>query len=320
MIKFILKRIKHYIPIIIFTIIFTFFITHLMPGDPVVSMLGDKATAEQVHNMKVELNLDKPIIAQFQIWIKGVVKLDFGESIFWNEPINDILLERIEPTLILSFIGIVLSVLIGIPMGLKSARHYNKPLDGVFSILSLVSISLPAFILAIVFINLFGVKFRLFPTSGYDRIVVGGLANSIYQLLLPGIVLGIMHSGPIIRMTKNTILDVMEEDYLRTARAQGIKENKVINVYAFVNILSPLVVIIGFSFATLFGGSAVIEKTFNIPGIGDLLINSILKRDYPMIQASLLLVSMMFFTVNMLVDILSILINPKVRFDTYEKK
>lgn len=319
MIKFILRRIKHYIPILIFVIIFTFFITHLMPGDPVRTMLGDRASQEQVDAMKGELNLDKPILEQFQIWIKGVLKLDFGESIFWKQPIDKILMERLEPTLILSLIGIILSVSIGVPMGLMSAKYYKKPLDGLFSILSLISISLPAFVLAIIFINLFGVNLRLFPTSGYERIAVGGLGNSIYQLLLPGIVLGIMYSGQITRMTKNTILDVMQEDYLRTARAQGIKESKVINLYAFFNILSPLVVIIGFTFAGLFGGSAVIEQTFNIPGIGNLLITAILNRDYPVIQAGLLLISVIFFLVNMMVDIINILINPKVRFDSYEE-
>lgn len=304
---------------IIFVVIFTFFITHLMPGDPVRTMLGDKATQEQVDMMKKELNLDKPIVEQFLIWLKGVLKLDFGESIFWKQSINKLLIERLEPTFILSLIGIILSVSIGIPMGLSSAKHYKKPLDGVFSLFSLISISLPAFVLAIVFINLFGVNLRIFPTSGYERIAVGGLGNSIYQLLLPGIVLGIMYSGQITRMTKNTILDVMQEDYLRTARAQGIKENKVINIYGFLNILSPLVVIIGFTFAGLFGGSAVIEQTFNIPGIGNLLITAILNRDYPMIQAGLLLISAIFFIVNMLVDIINIAINPKVRFDSYEE-
>ncbi len=315
MITFILNRFKNYIPIIIIVIIFTFFITHLMPGDPVRTMLGDKATDDQVNAMKKELNLDKPLFEQFKLWVKGVIRLDFGNSIFWKEPINEILKERLEPTLILSLIGVILSVMIGVPMGIKSAKYYNKPSDKIFSIISLISISLPAFVLAIVFIDIFCVKLRIFPTSGYEKIVLGGLKNSIYQLLLPGIVLGVMHSGQIARMTKNTLLDVMEEDYLRTARAQGIKENKVINVYAFVNALSSIIVVIGFTFAGLFGGSAVIEQIFNIPGIGSLLITAILNRDYPMIQASLLLISMIFFIVNMFVDIINIIINPRIRFD-----
>lgn len=315
MIKFILNRVKSYIPIIILVILFTFFITHLIPGDPVRTMLGDKATLEQVETMRRELNLDKPLWEQFKIWITGLMKLDFGESIFWKEPIDKLLKERLEPTLILSLIGLVLSLAIGIPLGLISAKNYNGPLDKLLSILTLVSISVPAFVLAIVFIDTFSVKLGIFPTSGYEKIAAEGIKNSIYQLLLPSIVLGVMHSGQITRMTKNTILDVMEEDYLRTSRAQGIKENKVINIYALANALPAIIVVIGFTFTGLFGGSAVIEQIFNIPGIGSLLITAILNRDYPLIQATLLLISMIFFFINMLVDIINILINPKVRFD-----
>ena len=300
---------------ILLVIIFTFFITHIIPGDPVRTMLGDKATDAQVLAMRSELNLDKPLLEQFKIWITGVIKLDFGKSIFWKEPIKDLLRERLEPTLLLTLIGIVLSVIIGIPLGIISAKHYHKFSDKIFSILTLVSISVPAFILAILFIDVFAVKFRFFPTSGYDSISKSGIINSIYQLLLPGITLGIMYSGQIARMTKNTLLDVMEEDYLRTARSQGIKENKVINFYAFANSISSIIVVIGFTFTSLFGGSAVIEQIFNIPGVGSLLITAILNRDYPTIQATLLFISLMIFSVNMFVDVINIVINPKARFD-----
>lgn len=315
MIQFILKRLKDYLPIFLLVIIFTFLIIHLIPGDPVRTMLGDKATIEQVETMRQELNLDKSLFVQFKIWITGIFKLDFGESFFWKEPILNLLKERIEPTLLLSIIGITLSILIGIPLGIVSAKHYHRFSDKIFSIVTLISISVPAFILAIIFIELFAVQFRIFPTSGYDQISKGGLINTIYQLLLPGIVLGIMYSGQIARMTKNTLLDVMEEDYLRTARSQGIKENKVVNIYAFINAMPSVIVVIGFTFTSLFGGSAVIEQIFNIPGIGSLLITAILNRDYPTIQATLLFIAMMIFTVNMIVDIVNILINPKARFD-----
>lgn len=315
MIKFIFKRIKSYIPIIILVILFTFFITHLIPGDPVQTMLGDKATNVQIEAMRKELNLDKPLLEQFKIWITRLLRLDFGESMFWKESINDLLKERLEPTLLLTLVGIILSTIIGIPLGIISAKYYNRFSDKIFSILTLISISVPAFILAIVFIDVFSVKLRVFPTSGYDGVSEGGILKSIYQLLLPGIVLGIMYSGQIARMTKNTILDVMEEDYLRTARSQGIKENRVINVYALVNTMSSIIVVIGFTFTSLFGGSAVIEQIFNIPGIGSLLMTAILNRDYPMIQATLLLISMTIFFVNMFVDIINIMINPKARFD-----
>ncbi len=315
MFKFIIRRIKKSIPVIILVVFFSFFITHLMPGDPVKTMLGDKATQEQIILMRQELNLDKPLIEQFLIWITGVVHLDLGDSIFWKEPIIDIILKRIEPTFMLAIIAIIISVALGVPIGVSAAKSYGELFDKLFSVLSLISISLPAFWIAIIFIQLFCVKVNLFPVSGYHSISSVGLLNSVYELMLPGLVLGIMHSGQIARMTRTTMLDVMQQDYLRTARAKGVKEKNVINIHAFINAVSPIVVVVGFSFASLLGGAAVIEQLFNIPGTGNLAITAVLNRDYPLIQGSLLFIAMIFVIVNMFVDIVSALINPKARFE-----
>ena len=315
MIKFILKRIYKSIPVILIAIVVSFFITHLMPGDPVRTMLGDKSTEQQVINMRAELSLDKPVVEQFVIWLSGVIRLDFGESIFWKKPIVGIIVKRIEPTFLLAIIAITISVLLGVPLGLKAVKHQGSWFDRIFLVGTLLSISIPGFWLAIIAIQIFCVKINLFPVAGYSNISDSGLGQAIYHLLLPGLVLGVMHSGQIARMTRTTMLEVMQHDYLRTARAKGVKEKNVLNIHAFVNAVSPIILVVGFSFAGLLGGAAVIEQLFNIPGIGNLLINAVLNRDYPLIQGTLLFVSIIFIVINMGVDIICTALNPKDRLE-----
>ncbi len=318
MYKFIAKRVLRSIPVLVIVVVVSFFITHLMPGDPVQTMLGDKANNEQVILMRQELNLDKPVLEQFVIWVSGLARLDLGESIFWKEPIIDIISKRIEPTLILAIIAIIISVIIGVPTGLMAAKHHERLFDKAFSVMTLLSISIPAFWIAIMAIQLFCIRFRLFPVSGYEGIADSGFFSAVYQLLLPGIVLGIMHSGLIARMTRTTMLEVMQQDYLKTARAQGVNEKKVINVHGFANAVSPIILVIGFSFASLLGGAAVIEQLFNIPGTGNMAITAVLKRDYPLIQGSLLFIASIFIVINMVVDIICGLIDPKNRWSSYD--
>lgn len=314
MLKYTLKRLLHSIPLIIAIIIISFFIVHWMPGDPIVTMLGDKAPEEQIIRMRNELNLDKPLFEQFQIWVNEIIHMNFGKSIMWKEPVLEIVKNRIEPTFLLAFIGIIISVLLGIPLGITSAKTHGKFAEKILSILSLLSISLPAFWIAIVMIQIFGVKFQIFPVAGYHAVADSGFLIALKDLMLPGLVLGIMHSGQIGRMTKASMLEIMEYDYLRTARANGISEHKVLNYYAFKNALPSITVVIGFSFAALLAGAVVIEQIFNIPGIGNLTITAILNRDYPIIQVMLLFIAIIFIVVNIITDIVCAFINPKARY------
>lgn len=315
MLKYTLKRLLHSIPLIIAIIIISFFIVHWMPGDPIVTMLGDKAPEEQIIRMRNELNLDKPLFEQFQIWVNEIIHMNFGKSIMWKEPVLEIVKNRIEPTFLLAFIGIIISVLLGIPLGITSAKTHGKFAEKILSILSLLSISLPAFWIAIVMIQIFGVKFQIFPVAGYHAVADSGFLIALKDLMLPGLVLGIMHSGQIGRMTKASMLEIMEYDYLRTARANGISEHKVLNYYAFKNALPYITVVIGFSFAALLAGAVVIEQIFNIPGIGNLTITAILNRDYPIIQVMLLFIAIIFIVVNIITDIVCAFINPKARYE-----
>lgn len=313
MVKYILNRIIKTLPMLIVIIFFSFFIIHIMPGDPVRTMLGDKATQQQVLEMQKSLNLDKPLLEQFKLWVLGALNLDFGTSILWKQDVLQLILKRIRPTFSLAFLSLFISLIFGVPLGIKAAKQHGKFFDKVFSLLTLSSISLPMFWVAIILIDLLCVKVHIFPVSGYHTVEEVGFINAIRDLLLPSLIMGFAYMGQIARMTRATMMDVLGQDYLRTARAKGLSEKKVINIHAFINALSPIVMIIGFSLASLLGGTVVIEQIFNIPGLGNLMIVSILGRDYPLIQGVLLLVAIIFILVNLLVDIVCALIDPKVR-------
>jgi peptide/nickel transport system permease protein len=286
-----------------------------MPGDPVMTMLGDKATHDQIVNMRQELNLDKPVVKQFSIWLTGFIRLDMGDSLLWKEPVIEIIMSRIEPTFLLALLATTISVVLGVPTGIKAAKENGEFFDKCFSLGSLISISLPAFWIAIILIHLLCVKINLFPVAGYRSVKTAGFLVAVYDLLLPAIVLGIMHSGQIARMTRTTMLDVLQQDYLRTARAKGISERLVINVHAFINALPSIVMVVSFSFAGLLGGATVIEQIFNIPGTGNLVITAVYNRDYPLIQGVLLFIGIIFVFTNMLADIICTLINPRTRLE-----
>ena len=296
-------------------IIFSFFVIHIMPGDPVRALLGDRAPAEQVARMTANLGLDQPLVIQFISWLKNLLHCDFGTSISLGEPVFPLILTRVEPTFILGILGILISVVVGIPLGILSIRHHGKLVDNLLALPALVSISVPAFLTAILMIQLFAVKIHLFPVAGYHTIAKYGLWKALYDLLLPGLILGIMYCGQIARMTKVSTLEIMRQDYLLTARAAGISERKVLYYYALKNSLPSIIVVIGYSFASMLAGAVVVEQIFNIPGLGNLTITSILNRDYPVIQGTLIFITIIFIIINMLTDILCAYVNPKIKHD-----
>jgi len=286
-----------------------------MPGDPVITLLGDRAPAEQVAAMTKNLGLDQPLPVQFLAWLKNLLHCDFGTSISLGEPAFSLILERVEPTLLLGILGTLISIVLGIPLGILSVRHRGKIAEKLLALPALVSISIPAFWTAILMIQLLAVKIHLFPVAGYHTLGRYGLIKTLYDLTLPGLILGIMYCGQIGRMTKVSTLEIMRQDYLQTARAAGISERKVIYYYALKNSLPSIIVVIGYSFASMLAGAVVIEQIFNIPGLGNLIITSILNRDYPVIQGSLIFITIVFIVVNMLTDILCAYVNPKIKHE-----
>lgn len=314
MVKYGLKRTIQSIPLVIAVLVISFFVVHLMPGDPITTLLGDKAVEEQVIRMKAQLHLDRPLPEQFLIWLRSLLSGNWGESILWKRPVIEILVERMEPTLLLAVAGTAISVAIGVPFGILAASHEGRFIDKALSVISLFSISLPAFWIAIIMIQLLAIDLGLFPVAGYHSISESGLSGALRDLMLPSLVLGVMHSGQIGRMTKNAMLEIQERNYLKTVRAMGVPEIRVISVYALKNAMTPILVVVGYSFANLLAGAVVVEQLFNIPGLGNLMISSILNRDYPVIQASLLVAALIFIGINLLTDLVCGTVNPRMRF------
>ncbi|MEI7557121.1 ABC transporter permease [Candidatus Chlorohelix sp.] len=313
MLNYISKRLLALIPVIIISAIIAFFITNIMPGDPVRLMVGDFATEKQVAEMRTKLGLDRPIYERFGGWLGNVAKGDLGESLFLHEPVTKAIFDRLEPTLLLAVVGMFFGIVIGIPLGIIAAMKHRTIFDQLAISTSLIGMTIPSFFIAIILILVFGVNLQWFPVAGYEPYSKAGF-GVIRFLVMPGFAIGLMQSALIARMTRSAMLDVLGQDYIRTARAKGLSEFKVILPHAFKNSLNPIVTVIGFSLATLLGGTWIIETVFNIPGVGALAIKAILNRDYPLIQGSLIFTVVIYLLVNLLVDISYSFINPYIKY------
>lgn len=312
MLKYVVKRIIMIIPIIIIVMIVSFIITHIMPGDPVRMILGDFANENQIIEMKHQLGIDRNIIEQFKTWIIGVIHGNLGQSIFLHEDVTKVILSRIEPTFLLAIFGELIGIIIGIPLGIISALKHRSVLDQSAIGISLLGVSVPSFWLSLMLMLFFGVKLRWFPVYGYEFFSDVGFENIKY-LVLPSLTIGFMQSGIIARMTRSSMLEILKQDYIRTAQLKGVSEKKVIFKHCLKNAMPPIITIIGFSIAVLLGGTWVVETVFNIPGTGALAISSIVKRDYPVIQGCMIFTALIYVGVNLLVDLSYAFLNPKLR-------
>ncbi len=313
MATYIVRRLLLLIPIIIVVAIVAFLITNVMPGDPVRLMLGNFATERQIAAMRAILGLDRPLYIRFGLWAAQIIRGNLGESLFLHEPVTTAIESRMEPTLLLAAFGQLFAVLFGIPLGVIAAVKHRTIVDQAAIGVSLLGISVPSFWLSIILILYFGVDLRWFPVAGYVPLAQSGF-GVIRYLALPGLALGLMQSGLLARMTRSAMLDVLQQDYIRTARAKGLAEKIVIARHALKNALIPVTTVLGFSLANLLAGTWVIETVFAIPGTGALAILAIMERDYPVIQGTMLFVAMVYVLVNLLVDISYALINPAVKY------
>lgn len=313
MTKYIIKRIIMIIPIVAVVMVVSFFITHIMPGDPIRMMMGDFAVEEQIVEMKQKLGYDKPLIVQFSIWLSEVTRGNLGKSLFLHIPVLEAILSRVEPTFLLAILGESIGLLIGIPLGIIAAVNHKTIVDKLAIGISLAGVSIPSFWLSLMFILIFSVKLKWFPVQGYVPISECGI-GALKYLVLPGVTLGLMQAGIIARMTRSAMLDVLKKEYIQTARIKGVRESCIIIVHALKNAMIPVVTVIGFSIAVLLGGTWVIETVFNIPGIGSLTISSIMKRDYPVIQGTMLFTALIYVVVNILIDISYGLLDPKIKY------
>lgn len=314
--QYAIKRIGLFIPTVLLVTIIVFVVMRLIPGDPALAILSaDDAvyTQEELAQLRAELGTDRPIVIQYVEWMSGLVRGDFGTSYWWGGPVMERLGQRIPVTIELAILGIVLAVVCAVPLGVISAIRPDSPLDYASRIFTLVGISIPTFfsgiLLTLVLIRAFG----WLPPLGYEDIWEAPWTN-IKQLVLPALALGFYDMAFIARVTRSSMMEILREDYMRTARAKGLRETVVLARHGLKNAVLPVLTISGWQFGRLFGGTVIIEKIFLIPGVGQLLIDAIYQRDFPTIQAVIVIVALSIVVVNLLVDLLYGWLDPRIRY------
>ncbi|NBS00732.1 MAG: ABC transporter permease [Rhizobiales bacterium] len=310
--RFFLRRLAGLLIVMALVATMVFFLTRLAPGDPAALMLGDQATVEDIAKLRATYGLDKPLLVQFGLWVKEIVSGNLGQSIFLQRPVTQALSERAEPTFFLALFSVSIAALIGIPAGIASAVWRGRWLDQALSGLAMVAANIPSFWLGLIFIQIFAVKFGWFPVAGYGDPGASFLVR-LQHLVLPASVLGIVNSALITRFTRASMLDILSEDFIRTARSKGLAERVVIWRHAFGNALIPVITVVGLTAALLVGGAIVTETVFGLPGIGNLVVSAVLRRDYPVIQGALIVVAAVYVLINLAVDLIYALADPRVR-------
>ncbi|KAB2336111.1 ABC transporter permease [Cytobacillus depressus] len=311
---YILKRLFSLIPVLFIVSIVIFSIIHMTPGDPTSYMLGEEATEEQIATAKTQLGLDLPVYEQYWNWIKKAVAGNLGASYHMNMSVNEAIMSHIGPTLSLAILAEIVALCIAIPLGIIAAIKRGTATDQTVMGFSLLGMGIPSFLLALFLVLLVGVKLQWLPVAGY-RPLEEGLWNHIKYLIMPAIALGSIQAALIARMTRSSMLEVLNTNYIKMARAKGVVEKKVIYSHALQNAFLPILTVIGITFGGLVTGAVVTETIFNIPGIGSLIMNSVSKRDYTVIQGIVLFVTFVYVLLNLIIDILYGVIDPRVRLE-----
>jgi peptide/nickel transport system permease protein len=285
----------------------------LTPGDPAAILAGDNATPEQLERIRTTLGLNEPLYIQFFTWINKLLHGDLGVSLISNVPVLKMISQRIEPSISLAVATILLSVLVAVPLGVIAAWKQGTWIDRFVMGLSVLGFSVPVFVIGYILIQLFAIDLRWLPVQGF-KTIASGFGPFLERLVLPTLALSFIYVALIARMTRASMLDVLGEDYVRTARAKGIGEIAVLFRHALRNAAVPVITVIGTGFALLISGVVVTESVFNIPGIGRLTVDAVLARDYPVIQAMILLTSLLYVAINLLIDLAYTLLDPRIRY------
>ena len=293
------------VPLLIGLTLIVFLILHLAPGNPVDLMVGPNVTPEVYENVTRKLGLDKPLYVQYFNFLKNILKGDLGTSILKNVPVKDLIAERFPITLKLGVLSLLLSFAIGIPIGIQAAIHRNTPVDYLSMTFALLGISIPTFGLGLLLLYFFAYKLRWFPVSGHE---------SIKHLVLPVFTVGLTDAAVTARMVRSSMLEVMGEDYIRTARSKGLREKVVMNKHALKNALISIITLLGMRIGWILGGSAILETVFSIPGLGRLMIDGIFSRDYPVVQGSMLVLGASVLVGNLIADILYAVVDPRIKY------
>jgi peptide/nickel transport system permease protein len=310
---FILKRLAAMIPVVLLVSVIVFYLIRLTPGDPAVAMLGEEATPQMVTALRHEFGLDQPIPVQYAIWLSKVVQGDLGHSTRSNQPVLEAILERLPATVELTFFALVISLAIAIPTGIISATRRNSAADLIVTTTALIGVSMPSFFLGILLIFIFSLNLRWLPPIGFTPIIKD-LGANLTGMILPSITLGAGAAAVVARLTRSSLLEVLGQEYIRTARSKGLAERAVIYAHALKNAMIPVVTIVGLQVGTLLGGAIITETIFVLPGVGKLAVDAIFARDFPMIQGVVLFLSLVFLASNLVVDVLYAFLDPRIHY------
>lgn len=313
MARFIAVRFTSFVAVLIVVCVVTFSLIVIAPGDPAQIILGEDATAEDLARIRKQLGLDQPVYIQFIRWVGQVLQGDLGRSIYYGEPVTTLISQRLESSLHLSVFGTTFAAAIGIPLGVIAATRRGRIVDRLVMVSSVLGMSIPAFWLALNLILVFSIWLRVTPVSGYP-----GLADdpwgSFKSILLPAISIGTAQAAWLARVTRSELVEVLAQDYIRSARAKGLRENTVLFSHALRNALLPVVTVIGFIAMSTFSSAVVIEEVFALPGLGRLATTSVLRRDYPVIQGIVLIIAVAFAVINLVIDLLYVWLDPRVKY------
>ncbi len=313
MLSYLTGRLLALIPVLLVVAVVIFLLIHFTPGDPARVLAGEDATPEQIQMLRRDMGLEGPLPAQFALWVSRAVRGDLGQSLFNRLPVGRIIGQHIGPTLMLSAMAVTVSLCIGLPLGVVAGVYRNSWWDQAGLALAMLGAAVPTFWLGLSLIVVFAVNLGWLPSSGFKS-PTEDLWRSLAYLLLPSLTLGVPSSALIIRFVRSSLLDVIGTDYVRTARAKGLGERLVIFRHALRNALVPILTVVGLTFAALMGGAVVTETVFAIPGIGQLVVSSVLRRDYPVIQGVTLVVAASYVLINLIVDLLYFLVDPRVKY------
>ncbi|MGQ0653159.1 MAG: ABC transporter permease [Betaproteobacteria bacterium] len=313
MLNFILRRLLATIPVLLVVAVLVFLLLRLTPGDPAAIMAGDAATSEQIEQIRAGLGLDKPLVVQFGIWLGKVATGDLGESFYYRIKVATLIQQRLEPTLSLAALTIFIAVLVSIPLGVVAAWRFGGWFDRFLMGFSVVGFSVPVFVAAYILIWIVSLQLGWLPVQGYRR-MADGFGPFLQHLILPAITLSFIYIALIARVTRASVLEALGEDYIRTARAKGLPEMRVLMRHALANAAVPIATVIGIGIAILIGGVVVTESVYAIPGLGRLTVDAVLARDFPTIQGVILFFSFVYVAVNLLIDLSYVFFDPRIRY------
>lgn len=310
---YILHRVLAAIPVVAFVMIFVFSLLYITPGDPAAILAGDQATQEEIEEIREELGLNRSFPVRFTEWSIGILHGDFGRSIFTQLPVSEMMLQRVEPTLSLMIVTLIIAIAVAVPLGVFAAWKHGSLLDRAIMLFAVLGFSVPVFVIGYVLAWSLALKLGWLPVQGYTPFAEG-LWPWLRNLILPATTLATFYIAIIARITRATMLEVLQQDYIRTARGKGVSERTVLFIHALRNASVPIITVIGIGIALMISGAVVIESVFALPGLGRLTVDSILRRDYPVIQGIILVFSFVYVLINLLIDLSYTFVDPRIRY------